>query len=163
MEMGYCSEHAIPHSEWLKWDPEDRAKLVAYLVEDSLRCSMCGTAGWEWEENKFAYTAVDEFCKGCYQKAIFNEAESSSLPGTNAKLVPTTKIMSAKAKVKAKKREAMMRRDEAESGIGGHPSGERSPDRRHPAISAADGTVLGGNVGDGSVNRFPALQAGGAQ
>ena len=32
---------------------------------------MCGTAPWEWEENKFAFTAVDEFCQGCYQKSIF--------------------------------------------------------------------------------------------
>jgi hypothetical protein len=73
--MSYCSEHGIPHSKYLKWDPEDRAKLIAYLLENSERCGMCGTAPWEWKESKFAFTAVDEFCQGCYQKAIFGDTQ----------------------------------------------------------------------------------------
>ena len=73
--MSYCYEHGIPHSKFLKWDPEDRAKTLAFALESALRCSMCGTASWEWEENKFAYTAVDEFCQGCYQKSIFSDTQ----------------------------------------------------------------------------------------
>lgn len=65
---------------------------------------MCGTAGWEWDENKFAYTAVDDFCQGCYQKAMRSESNSKSLPGTNVKLVPTTPLLKAKMAIAEKKR-----------------------------------------------------------
>ena len=102
--MSYCFERGIPHSKFLKWDPEDRAKTIAYALEQGLRCNMCGTALWEWEENRFAFTAIDEFCQGCYQKAIFSDTQSTSLPGTNVKLVPTTPQLTAQMAVKARKR-----------------------------------------------------------
>jgi len=102
--MSYCYEKGIPHSKFLKWDAEDRAKTMAFAMESSLRCSMCGTAPWEWEENKFAFTAVEEFCQGCYQKAMFTDTQGSSLPGTNAKLVPTTPQLTAQLRLKAKRR-----------------------------------------------------------
>lgn len=105
--MGYCTDKAIPHSVFLEWDPEDRAKVLAYLMEQNSRCTMCGTAPWEWEDNRFAYTAVDEFCNGCYQKAMFSDLSSTSLPGTNVKLVPTTPLLKAEMAVKAKKRRKM--------------------------------------------------------
>lgn len=105
--MSYCTEKGIPHSVFLEWDPEDRAKTLAYIMETNARCTMCGTAPWEWEENRFAYTAVDEFCQGCYQKARFSDTESTSLPGTNVRLVPTTPLLKAQMAVKAKKRRAM--------------------------------------------------------
>jgi hypothetical protein len=101
--MSYCFEHGIPHSKFLDWDPEDRAKTVAYALESGQRCQMCGTAPWEWEENKFAYTAMDEFCKGCYQKSVFSDQQGSSLPGTNVKLVPTTPQLTAQMALKARK------------------------------------------------------------
>lgn len=107
--MSYCHEHAIPHSKFLKWDPEDRAKVIAYILESSQRCTMCGTAPWEWEENKYAYTAVEEFCQGCYQKSVYQDTQGSSLPGTNVKLVPTTPVLTARMKVKAKKRAKLLR------------------------------------------------------
>ena len=44
LEMSYCFEHGIPHSKFLKWDAEDRAKTLAFALESSMRCSMCGTA-----------------------------------------------------------------------------------------------------------------------
>jgi hypothetical protein len=108
--MSYCHEKGIPHSVFLEWEPEDRAKVLAYAMEQSNRCSQCGTAPWEWEENKFAYTAVDDFCKGCYQKSVFSDQESNrSLPGTNVKLVPTTPLVKARMTVQAKKRRTRMR------------------------------------------------------
>ncbi len=78
---------------------------------------MCGTAKWEWDESRFAYTAIDEFCQGCYMKSVYSNQESSDLPGTNVKLVPTTKIMSAKSKVKAMRRSKMLSeaKEEAEA------------------------------------------------
>ena len=102
--MSYCYEHAIPHSVFLDWSGEDRAKTLAYALESSQRCQMCGTAGWEWEENRFAFTAIDEFCQGCYQKSMFSDTQSSSLPGTNVKLVPTTPTLTAQLALKAAKR-----------------------------------------------------------
>jgi hypothetical protein len=105
--MSFCYEQGIPHSEFLSWEPEDRAKTLAFALEQATRCSMCGTAPWEWEESRFAYTVVDEFCQGCYQKSVYNDTESSSLPGTNVKLVPTTPMMKAKMTVQAKKRQKL--------------------------------------------------------
>jgi hypothetical protein len=108
--MSYCHEQGIPHSEFLEWDPEDRAKVLAFIMESSQRCQMCGTAPWEWEGNKFAFTAVDEFCQGCYQKSVFGDTQGSSLPGTNVKLIPTTPQLTAQMTIKARKR-AKMRMD----------------------------------------------------
>jgi hypothetical protein len=102
--MSYCFEHGIPHSKFLKWEPEDRAKTLAFAMESAQRCNMCGTASWEWEENRFAYTAVDEFCQGCYQKSIYSDTQGSSLPGTNVKLIPTTPQLTAKMALKTRKR-----------------------------------------------------------
>jgi hypothetical protein len=107
--MSYCFEQAIPHSKFLEWDPEDRAKVLAYSMERAARCAQCGTAPWEWEENRFAYTAVEEFCNGCYQKSVFSDTQSKPLPGTNVKLIPTTPQLIAQMLVKGKKRERMMR------------------------------------------------------
>lgn len=107
--MSYCSEQGIPHSEFLEWDPEDRAKVLAFLMERSERCTQCGTAPWEWEENKFAYTAIEELCHGCYQKSVFQDTQSKSLPGTNVRLVPTTPQLKAQMLVTAKRRERLRR------------------------------------------------------
>ena len=107
MEMGFCNEHGIPHSEFLEWDPEDRAKALAYMSEQAIRCQLCGTAEWEWKENKFAFTAVEEFCQGCYQKQAFSDQQGSSLPGTNVKLIPTTPRLTAQMAMKARKRRSL--------------------------------------------------------
>lgn len=102
--MSFCCEKGIPHSVFLQWKPEDRAKVLAYLLEKAARCTMCGTAPWEWEENKFAYTPVEELCQGCYRKSVYQDTEGRSLPGTNVKLVPTTPYFKARESVTAKKR-----------------------------------------------------------
>ena len=102
--MSYCHDKAIPHSEFLDWDPEDRAKVIAFILESTERCSLCGTAEWEWKANKHAFTAVDHFCPGCYMKSIYSETVGSSLPGTNVKLIPTTAQLTAQLAMKAKKR-----------------------------------------------------------
>jgi hypothetical protein len=104
--MSYCFERGIPHSEFLLWNPEDRAKVLAFAAEQAARCNMCGTAGWEWQDNKFAYTAVEDFCQGCYQKAVQQEG-NRTLPGTNIRLVPTTPLLKAKMAIKEKKMRKM--------------------------------------------------------
>jgi len=112
MELGYCVEHAIPHSVWLEdWTPEDRSKVVAYLMEQNTRCDMCGTAPWEWEENKFAYEAVDHFCKGCYLKSVYSSSQSESLAGTNVMLIPVTPERVAEREVLEQRRRELSKRD----------------------------------------------------
>lgn len=139
--MQFCTDHGIPHSQFLDWDLDDRAKTTAYLMEANARCDMCGTAEWEWDENPFAYEAVDEFCKGCYMKSVYSDQEKGGLPGTNVKLIPVTPMRKAERIVKAKKMAAMQRRDrakEAESvddGRSGAP-GRRDPDRGHLGLPA---------------------------
>ena len=63
---------------------------------------MCGTADWEWEENKRAYEPVEHFCHGCYLKNILGQ-DSSDVPGTTIELVPTGTVEHAKRVVKQKK------------------------------------------------------------
>lgn len=82
---------------------------MALLLEKSERCDMCGTASWEWEENRFAYEAVDHFCQGCYLKSVYSDQESTSLPGTNVVLVPVTSQRRAERQVAEERRRALMR------------------------------------------------------
>jgi hypothetical protein len=109
--MTWLSERGMPHSEWLDWDHEDRAKQLAFLAEANARCDMCGTAEWEWKENPHAYEPVDEFCRGCYMKSVFQDQESGGLPGTNVKLVPFSPLRQAERVVRAKKQAQMLKRD----------------------------------------------------
>ena len=87
--MSYCVEKGLPHEEWLSWSPESRAKHIAYLVEEAEHCQLCGTASWEWEENRFAYEPEEQFCQGCYMKEVAGEGRNT-LPGTTINLVPVT-------------------------------------------------------------------------
>lgn len=89
LEIGYCVEKGIPHEKFLDWDPASRAKVIAYLLEQARTCQLCGTAGWEWEENKYAYDVQEVFCPGCYRKEV--SAPGDKLPGTRIELVPATK------------------------------------------------------------------------
>jgi len=70
----------------LDWDNEDRAKLAAYLMESNERCTMCGTAQWEWEEDRYAYEPLPIQCYGCYLREVSKEDETP--PGTRMTLVP---------------------------------------------------------------------------
>lgn len=93
--MSYCHEKGIPHSAFLSWDPEDRAKTLAFSLESSERCSLCGTAEWEWQENKFAYEAQERFCRGCYIRNTGSETVKTALPGTTVELVKVSPEMRA--------------------------------------------------------------------
>lgn len=111
MEMRYCADQGIPHSVWLeKWTPEDRAKVIAFLVESAERCDMCGTAPWEWEENKYAYEPVDHFCQGCYLKSVYSDSESTSLAGTNVQLIPVTEGRKLERLIADEKRRQRMKK-----------------------------------------------------
>jgi hypothetical protein len=87
--MTICSEYGITHSEFLSWSPDDRSKAVAFFIEKNAKCGMCGTAEWEWEEDKHAYEPVEKFCMGCYLKEISGEEAGRQMPGTTVSLMPT--------------------------------------------------------------------------
>lgn len=72
---------------FLEWSPEDKAKALAFLIEEGQRCQMCGTAPWEWEENTYAYDPIAHLCRGCYLKDTAQE-DSKNLPGTTIVLEP---------------------------------------------------------------------------
>ena len=101
--MSYCYENGIPHSEFLEWEPEDRAKSIAFMLEKSTRCDMCGTAEWEWDADRRAYEPVEKFCMGCYLRHMAEEG-SGSMPGT-------TVVMEPSRTRKSDLRHAKMKRD----------------------------------------------------
>ncbi len=72
----------------LAWDPTDRAKMTAFLIEKSLKCQMCGTADWEWEENRSAYHPEMQICQGCMHLDAAREEQTEKHPGTSIVLVP---------------------------------------------------------------------------
>ena len=87
LEQSWCADHGLPHSALLGWDPEDRAKLIAYLLESSSKCQSCGTSDWEWEEDWYAYEPITVQCHGCYIKEMARE-DDASLAGARVTLVP---------------------------------------------------------------------------
>ena len=100
--MSYCYEKGIPHSEFMTWDPDDRSKTLAYLLEDASKCGMCGTAEWEWDKDRRAYEAVEKFCMGCYLKHVVGE-ESGQTPGMSITLQPARGQMSSRRLAKMKR------------------------------------------------------------
>lgn len=113
LEISYCVEKGIPHEEFLDWEPESRAKVLAYLLEQGEQCQLCGTAGWEWEENKYAYDVQEVFCPGCYRREVSNDG-SDKLPGTRIELVPVTKELRDKQYLQHERRQYMRREEDDE-------------------------------------------------
>lgn len=66
---------------------------------------MCGTADWEWEEDRRAYEPIEKFCHGCYLKSLFG-SDSSDMPGTTIELTPTGTVEHAQRLVKQKQHAA---------------------------------------------------------
>lgn len=112
LELQYCDSHGLPHSTFLDWTPEDRAKALAFTMEKNTRCVMCGTAQWEWDSTqggtRFAYEPVEKYCHGCYVKTVMSE-ESGRNPGITIELSPTGTQESARRHVKA--REAWLKKN----------------------------------------------------
>lgn len=113
LELQFCDEHGIPHSHFLggpnQWTPEDRAKALAYLMEKGERCGLCGTAAWEWQENRRAYSPVEHMCPGCYAKESVSEL-TGSMPGTTVRLV-SAKSQEAAQRIVRQRREAARERE----------------------------------------------------
>lgn len=101
--MSLCNEWGIPHSEFLAWDAEDRAKAMAFVMVKSERCELCGTAQYEWDENRRAYEPVETFCMGCYLKHGAEEGQSYP-PGTSITMIDTSSVEYAKQQVAEQRR-----------------------------------------------------------
>lgn len=100
-------DHGIPHSEFLSWDPDDRAKVVAHLVEEGDRCSSCGTKDSEWAEDRFAYVPEAHMCLGCYMMDAAQDdlrgANGETMAGTTVKLVLNTPEKAAEQAERARR------------------------------------------------------------
>jgi len=108
-------EKGIPHDEFLDWDPSSRAKALAWLMEHGTQCALCGTAPWEWKENRFAYDVEEVFCEGCYRKEISSRDNQDRLPGTRIELVPVTQALRDKQQQAYQRRARLdLRRTEAD-------------------------------------------------
>ena len=85
--MKWCADTGTAHSELLAWEPDDRSKLMAFLIEHSGQCQECGTSQWEWDEDPFVYEAMPKTCPGCAVKE-FSRDLAGDKPGTRITLVP---------------------------------------------------------------------------
>lgn len=113
-EVLYCYEHGIPHKEFLaRWDPEDRAKVVAAAIEKSERCTLCGTADYEWQEARDAYEPVLTECQGCAHKQRFQEGnpQAKDAPGMSVRLVSRAEADRLRFDPKVAKRGPRRRRE----------------------------------------------------
>lgn len=86
--MAYCYEHGIPHSVFLEWPEVDRAKVAAFTLERATVCTRCGTADWEWAEDRFAYQPIARTCEGCRQRDFLQGEHDADGPGVSVVLVP---------------------------------------------------------------------------
>jgi hypothetical protein len=98
--MEWVSSHGLPHSQLHSWSESDRAKLIAHLLEEQTRCSSCGTAGWEWKSDRFAYEASAHYCQGCF--LLDAAAEDSTQRRAGMKIVLLPKAIAAQQEAKAR-------------------------------------------------------------
>lgn len=72
--MRWCAETGTPHSQLLNWEPEDRNKLTAHLLEEVATCPQCGTRADEWDPeqggSRRAYVPEAHICPGCELKEL---------------------------------------------------------------------------------------------
>lgn len=89
--MAYCGPRGIPLSTFLNWAEDDQVAAMAWMAEDNQRCSNCGTADWEWEEDPDFVKAEAYVCRGCSRvgqerKSMAEVAEH--MPGMFIRLTP---------------------------------------------------------------------------
>ena len=114
----------MPHSEFLAWDVDDRAKAIAFMLNEQEKCALCGTADWEWEEDRFAYEPVLHQCWGCYYKSVYYDSLGKPAPGTTVELQKVTPMMQAQREVREqkeldKRRAAKQKAQAAKEAVGG--------------------------------------------
>ena len=86
LELDYCGKHGIPHGYFLggdlTWTEEDRAKALAWELEQRIICPQCGTYYHEWDPKAggdiHAYWAVQHVCMGCKAKEDLRASEAGN-------------------------------------------------------------------------------------
>lgn len=61
--------------------------MAAVALERSERCQSCGTAEWEWEQDRNAYTPIIHQCFGCMLREIMMDDPNPKAKGTTIRLV----------------------------------------------------------------------------
>lgn len=88
--MALCHEYGIGHSQWMKWEPSDRDKALAWLEYQGSLCHKCGTDPNEWLDEKgrliepLPYVASSVICHGC---ATLEEARASVTDKDKAQVI----------------------------------------------------------------------------
>jgi DNA-directed RNA polymerase subunit RPC12/RpoP len=81
LEIEYCAEKAIPHSEFLEWSEDDQEKAMVWLTDTKTRCPDCGTREDEWDPKKggslHAYHVSSYICINC--KNVEDEYEDARI------------------------------------------------------------------------------------
>lgn len=98
-ETSYAYEHGLPWSEYLdRFEPGDRAIVIAIAMERSSRCVSCGTAQREWEEDPGAYTPVRITCPGCRLRETLQADSEGVGKGTTVQLVTQAQALALETK-----------------------------------------------------------------
>lgn len=106
LELDFCATGPIPHSAFLSWSPDDRAKALSHYIEKSLRCTLCGTAQWEWDRDQFAYEPVEHHCIGCAMR----EGAQKEMEPRNGVTVTLARASGAEAEQRHRMRDAFAER-----------------------------------------------------
>ena len=77
LEVDYCAEGRIKHSEFLEWPEEDQVKATVWQSEKSMKCPDCGTRSVESDPTKggnlHAYHVEKFICYVCKNVEQANE------------------------------------------------------------------------------------------
>ena len=87
-EMRFCNEHAIPHSQFLSWPEDDRAKALAFEQWEAMRCRRCGMHPMLWPEDSTdpPYTVDAHRCQGCREQEKFENSLPKGASKTGLRL-----------------------------------------------------------------------------
>lgn len=66
--MAYCGPRGIALSDFLRWDRKDQEAALDWAAFEARRCGQCGTHPDEWADDKLAYHAHLDECRGCRQR-----------------------------------------------------------------------------------------------
>ena len=84
--------------------------MVAVSLERAERCTMCGTADYEWAEDPYAYEAVRVSCPGCLRRETLQEDSGSGAgKGVSVRLLSAHAAERARIELERKTAEGTLR------------------------------------------------------
>lgn len=86
LEMRFCKDWRIPHSELLGWPEEDQTKALAYFIHEAQRCSDCGIHPNDWPDpDDPIYQVEVRTCPGCAEFARWQRWAQEQSEATNSR------------------------------------------------------------------------------